>query len=234
MNQVVKFGHSGRDYRYHVVSKHTLWRVETLFSKEPDTIAWIDAMPEGSHLIDIGANVGMYTVYAGVRGIQVTAFEPEAQNYALLCQNIRENKLNAVAYCLALSDEMKMDKLYMAVEFAGASCHSFGQSVDHNLHARSPQVSQGSMSIALDSLGIKADYIKVDVDGFEHKVVRGAVKTILGAKSVLIEINTSLQEHNSVVKQMLDWGFEFDAEQVKAARRTEGNFSGCGNYIFTR
>lgn len=58
-------------------------RLRSLFSKEPITIAWIDTFAEGETLYDIGANLGLYMVYAGVmRNANVYAFEPEALNYA--------------------------------------------------------------------------------------------------------------------------------------------------------
>lgn len=41
-------------------------RLRTLFSKEPITLAWIDTFAEGETLYGIGANVGMYTIYAAV------------------------------------------------------------------------------------------------------------------------------------------------------------------------
>ena len=37
---------------------------ESFSKKEPDTLAWIDLIPEGSLIWDIGANVGLYSVYA--------------------------------------------------------------------------------------------------------------------------------------------------------------------------
>jgi FkbM family methyltransferase len=191
-------------------------------------------MPEGAHLLDIGANVGMYTIYAGVRGIRVTAFEPEAQNYALLCKNIRANEIDATAYCIALSDEQAVSKLYIAASGVGSSCNTFGESIDHNLKPRADNIRQGCVSFRLDDVSAGADYIKIDVDGLEHKVIAGGQETIRNAKSVLVEINTSLPQHLELIERMTEWGFTFDQQQVQKARRAEGPFSGCGNYIFTR
>ena len=79
----------------------TKWRVDTLFSKEPDTIEWIAGFQSGEVLVDVGANVGMYTIWAAkTRGTHVYAFEPESQNYGALCRNIVLNNLSkrVIAY----------------------------------------------------------------------------------------------------------------------------------------
>jgi hypothetical protein len=93
---------------------------------------------------------------------------------------------------------------------------------------------QGSIGYYLDSFGMTPDYVKIDVDGFEHHVLEGGEKTIKNAKSVLIEINTGLPEHMNVIERMLEWGFSYDQDQVEKAQRKEGIFRGCGNYIFFR
>ena len=56
----------GRKYFYYVPTEFTLWRVQTLFSKEPETIKWINNFNTEDIFIDIGANVGIYTIYAAV------------------------------------------------------------------------------------------------------------------------------------------------------------------------
>ena len=103
-------------------------RLRTLFSKEPITLAWIDTFENGQTLYDIGANVGMYTIYAGVmRNATVYAFEPEALNYAELNKNIYLNDLHdrVLAYCLALSDVDKADRLLLSDFGLGISYHDF-------------------------------------------------------------------------------------------------------------
>src|SRR5882724_5820112 len=64
------------------------WRVDTLLEKEPETIEWIDSFKEGEVFYDVGANIGLYSVYAAARRKSpVVAFEPDARNYALLVEN---------------------------------------------------------------------------------------------------------------------------------------------------
>lgn len=85
----------------------TEWRAATVFSEERDALAWIASFQPDEVSLDVGANVGMYTVWAAMtRGKRVYAFEPESQNCAILNRNTGLDGLGskASAYCLALSD----------------------------------------------------------------------------------------------------------------------------------
>jgi FkbM family methyltransferase len=229
---------------FNTPNKMTNWRVQSLFDKEPDTIRWIEAMTPGSVLVDVGANVGMYTVFSAVtRQVKVYAFEPESQNYSLLNQNIASNALSdsVIAYPLALSDETGANRLYLSQFTAGGSCHSFGEDVGFDLRPRGHAFAQGSFCTTLDQLVKNGtvpvpDYIKLDVDGFEHKVIEGARETLknLKVKEILVELNTHLPEHNAVIDRLSALGFTHDPEQVKGALRKSGAFEGVGEFIFRR
>jgi hypothetical protein len=54
------------------------YRARTLLEKEPETIAWIDTFADGDVQRDIGANVGVYSLYAALRGHEVLSFEPSS------------------------------------------------------------------------------------------------------------------------------------------------------------
>ncbi len=195
-------------------------------------------------LVDIGANVGMYTIWAAkTRGARVFAFEPEAQNYALLNRNVLANGLNDLvrAYCVALSDASGFDALYLSDLGVGGSCHSYGAALDFNNQPRAAPFAQGSVAVTLDEMVERGavpvpQHVKIDVDGLEHKVIAGARQTLANAavRSVLIEINTNLDEHWELVDIMLGLGFDYSQEQVARAQRSEGTFKGVGNYVFYR
>ena len=230
--------------KFHTPNRMTQWRVESLFTKEPDTIAWLKQMKSGEVLVDVGANVGMYSVFGAVcRGVQVHAFEPESQNYALLNSNIALNGLSGrvVAYPLALSDTSGADKLYLSDFSPGGSCHSFGEQVGFDLKPRGSAFAQGAFSVTLDQLVSAGsvpvpDHIKLDVDGFEHKVIAGASKTLQNPKvrSILVELNTHLEEHRNVIQTLEALGFSHDPQQAAGALRASGAFEGVGEFIFTR
>ena len=239
---VVKF--EGHRLRFNTPNEMTRWRVETLFTKEPSTIAWLRTMKADDVLVDVGANVGMYTVFAALtRGVKVHAFEPEAQNFALLNSNIALNGLDgqARAYPLALSDRRGVQLLHLSDLRAGGSCHSLGAEVGFDLQPRAAAFSQGSYGMTLDELVATGEipmpnHLKIDVDGFEHKVLAGAMTVLSDARlrSVLVELNTHLAEHRAVVTQLQGVGLTYEPRQVEQALRKSGAFEGVGEFIFHR
>jgi FkbM family methyltransferase len=236
--------YKGRKLRYALPGKTPLWRVQTLFTKEPSTIEWLEAIEPGAVLLDVGANVGMYTVFAAVmRDAQVFAFEPESQNYALLCRNLVINNLSdrVTAFCCALSDEAKFSTIHLSDFTIGGSCHSFDASVDFKLEQRKSPFVQGCFSARVDQLVADGllpvpNHIKIDVDGFEHKVIAGAAETLRHpeVRSLIIEINPHLAAHRQIIDDLVRLGFHFNPAQVAHAARTEGAFTGVGEYVFRR
>ena len=230
--------------QYSTPNDMTRWRVQSFEQKEPSTVAWLDAMFPGSILLDVGANVGMYSLYAAVsKQMKVYAFEPESQNFALLNTNIALNQAQnrVIAYPLAISDETKADKLYLSDFTIGGSCHSFGEEVGFDLKPRESQFAQGCFSITIDQLVATntipvPNYIKIDVDGFEHKVLHGAEATLQNpeVKSIIVELNTNLPQHQALIEQLNEWGFVHDPQQAESALRTNGAFKGVGEFIFDR
>ena len=102
----------------------------TLLDKEPATIRWIDTFAPGEVLWDIGANIGIYSLYAGVvKRVEVLAFEPAAFNHAVLCDNIRLNGLDdrVAAYGLAFSDRSGLGTLTVADDEPGAAVASVSE-----------------------------------------------------------------------------------------------------------
>ena len=232
---VLKTQHNGHELLYAISNDHCAWRVKTLETKEADTVAWISSMKAGEVFVDVGANIGIYSVLAAKYGCKVYAFEPEAENYVLLCRSILFNDdVDITAYCVALSNETRPDYLYLSAHMAGGSCHTVGENIDHRLTARQHEIKQGCMMMRLDDFRIRADHLKIDVDGLEHKVISGAEKTLENCKSVLLEINQNLEDHRNLCEWMRELGFHYDPAQVEKATRKEGTFKDCGNWIFYR
>ena len=55
-----------KEVKFYTPTKKTAGRVKKIFRKEPITITWMDNMKQGDIVIDIGANVGMYSLMSAV------------------------------------------------------------------------------------------------------------------------------------------------------------------------
>jgi FkbM family methyltransferase len=228
----------GQRMRFATTGSSSKKRLRTLLSKEPITLAWIDTFAEGETLYDVGANVGMYTIYAAVmRKAFVHAFEPEALNYAELNKNIYLNDLHGrvLGYCLALSDVDKLDRLLLSDFGLGISYHDFQENswkedktFAHDWHvSRDNRRVQGCVGHRLDTLvaeGLpRPDHIKIDVDGLEHRVVEGMIETLAspGLKTVLIEINFDDPRNLAIVERLTKLGWRYSWQQLRINREVK-------------
>jgi FkbM family methyltransferase len=239
--EVQSVKHRGVNILYATPNDVTSARVKTIFTKEPITIEWLNSMKPGEIMIDIGANVGMYTIFAAVtKRVRVFAFEPESQNYAILNQNIKLNNVNkyVTAYPLAMSNTRGFSKLNLSQFIAGGSCHTVGQETDHNLNPSKTAYKQGAYTITLNDileLGVPAPHhIKLDVDGIEHLIIQGGDLILPNVQSLLIETNQNLSEHMGMVSTLEGLGFTYDKKQVQEAERKAGAFKGVAEYVFRR
>ena len=236
--------HEGVKMRFYTPSMFTHWRVSSIRTKEPWTLEWIATFAPGEILLDVGANVGMYTIWAAMtRQSRVFAFEPEAQNYAVLNRNIQLNGVasRVTAYCMGLSDTAGLSALHMADLRVGGSNHSLGEALDFEHKPLAAQFVQGSISGTVDALVASGampvpHHIKIDVDGFEPRVIAGARATLRdpAVKSLLIEINRNLEDHVAMVTELEGLGFRLDPAQVERAERKSGAFKGMAEHVFRR
>jgi len=203
----------------HYAEQGAGWRYDTLLEKEPETIEWIDTFEPGDTLWDIGANVGIYSIYAGVKGVRCFAFEPHFANYHQLCITIAINGLQdfVTPLCLAFSDRKSVAELNLASLEVGTSMSNFGEALDFRGQAFQPAFRQGMIGYDIDSFvedfGVAIpDHLKIDVDGIELPIVAGAEKTLSNPKlkSVSIElIDSDGAQVNAVMAIMERAGLQF-------------------------
>lgn len=197
--------HKGMRYTFAAPNGISRWRIETFSTKEPETLEWIDCMEHGSVVWDIGANVGLYSCYAAkCRGCTVVAFEPSVFNLELLARNIFLNGLSAqvVIVPLPLAEQLIYSTLNMSTTEWGGAMSTFGESYTHD---GSPLVKRFefqtlglSMDDAIGRLELaQPDYIKMDVDGIEHLILKGGSTVLSKVKGVLIEINEEFAKQTS-------------------------------------
>src|SRR5262245_5118468 len=104
-------------------------RARSILSKEPDTIQWIDRFESADVFWDVGAKIGVFSLYAACRrGVRVLAFEPAADNYMVLCKNVEINHFEGcvIPYCVALAGSTELGVLNSPSREMGSALHQFG------------------------------------------------------------------------------------------------------------
>lgn len=211
MDRVLEISHDGIPLRFSAPNALCRWRYKTFSSKEPETLEWINAMPIGAVLWDVGANVGLYSVYAAKkRNCKVWAFEPSVFNLELLARNIFLNDLtNSICIVpVALSDMLASSQMRMTSTEWGGALSTFRETFGWDGKAIS-QVFEFktigmSMTDAVDKLSIpQPDYIKMDVDGIEHLILKGGRDVLKNVQGVLIEVNDAFHEQASQCHRLL-------------------------------
>lgn len=133
---------------------------------------------KGDIVIDIGANIGKYTIYtANLVGVQgkVIAIEPFQETFDLLCKNIQENNLQEriVPLKLAIFDKKGKEKIYFLNDA------SLTNSIVYNITSDYQEVETDTLDSIIETIGIDhVDWLKIDVEGSEYNVLLGAINTL--------------------------------------------------------
>lgn len=137
----------------------------------------VKLLAAGQTYIDVGANIGYYSVIAGQcvgETGTVISYEPNADNFALLNKNIAANQLkNIQSFPYALSDKDGEGKLYLSTDNFGD--HRIYQSPEDREH-QSIQLINGGQH--LSTLCERVDFIKIDTQGAEFFVLNGLMDVV--------------------------------------------------------
>ncbi len=154
---------------------------------EKETVDWFRS---NLVVLDIGANVGQYTLIAardvGPNG-RIHASEPNPISYRRLASNIEINSFeNVSAHALAVSDSAGEVTLYVPDHdnMGGASLQS-SQTGQRNIAVRCVTIDEWARSADLDATP-RIDLIKIDVQGLESAVLRGAREVMLRFRPIII------------------------------------------------
>lgn len=202
MSHTQKINHQGTDLIFSIPNALSKFRAETFSTKEPETLEWIDGMSKGSVVWDIGANVGIYSCYAAKRrGCKVFAFEPSVFNLELLARNVFLNGLvkQVTIVPLPLSDSLSISRFNMMETEWGGALSSFGQEYGYDGKAFCNQFEFSTIGLSMNEANTLLkipipDYIKMDVDGIEHLILKGGGRVLQKVRGILVEINDEFQQ----------------------------------------
>lgn len=138
--------------------------------------------------VDVGANVGAYVLLAcGAAGARGLALEPVPSTYARLMDNLLVNNLLGRVRAINSGASESEQTLYFSAD----------QDTTNHVVA-GPRGENSTKTIAVPTVpidaildGTDATVLKIDVEGYEYEVIRGAQKTLSKANAVIIEINGS-------------------------------------------
>jgi len=211
MYQQTRFKHKDLNLVFSTPNWLNYYRAQTFSTKEPETLEWIEQIPENSIVWDIGANVGLYSIYAAkARNCRVYSFEPSVFNLELLARNIFLNKLQdrITIIPVALSDELSENLFRMSSIQWGGALSTFGENIDQNGNQFKELFEYKTIGItmkqAISLLNIPSpNYIKMDVDGIEHLILQGGDDVLKEVYGVLVEINDEFTQQSEESSKLL-------------------------------
>lgn len=216
-------------------------RATHLQTKEPDMLPWLDGLLADDVLWDVGANVGVFSLYAAAsRGCRVVAFEPAAANYFVLTRNLQLNAVTdrVTAYCLALSGETGLGALNLDSPDYGAAMSQFGAVGEASRYSGRPAtLSHGMVGFTVDEFIARFDpprptHLKMDVDGLEWSILQGATVALADRRlrSIMIELSVTRRDERQRAIEFLE------ARQLRltAEGPPQGTAEQAANHLFVR
>lgn len=235
--------------KFFTPNKLTELRIKNFFNSEPETLSWINNFEKEKKLIfwDIGANIGLYSIYAALKhsNIEITSFEPSTSNLRILSRNVSINKLFKKIKIAPFAIFNKDNKFLTMREgnfIEGGALNAFNGNLNfegkkqffpHNYKTYGTSINYLLKNKILNI----PNYIKIDVDGTEHFILKGSDKFLKNKniKSILVEINENYEKQFQVILKIMKKNNFVLKEKKKSERITvEKKFMKTYNYIFIK
>ncbi len=232
----------------------TSWLARDFYNKEPETIDWINDFKKFKirnklKFWDIGANIGVYSIYAGkkYRDIEIVSFEPSTSNLRILSRNISINNLEKKIkiFQIPLGNSSHRFAIFRESKFGeGESLNSYGSQLDfegkklksnNNYKIYGSNINQLIKNKVLEV----PNFIKIDVDGIEHMILKGASEVLKSKnlKNISIELNENFKKQFNEVMRIMN---KFGLKKIGKKRNEKyelykiKKFKNIFNYYFER
>ena len=198
-----------------------------VMTRHEDVIIQYFHPKEGDVVVDVGAHIGRYTIIASKRvgpNGKVIAIEAEPSNFEMLNRNVRLNRLANVTTLnyAAFSKETRI-KLYLP---AGDIFTKYNTVMSDWVWVKPEDKFVEVNANTLDNLLLQqqqqivirqVDWIKIDVEGAEFEVLKGAHNLLLNSKDIvlLIEVHGSPDDYRMKLEEFLrSYNFKIDHEKI--------------------
>jgi FkbM family methyltransferase len=211
------------DYRIHCPLNKEDFIVMT---KHEEEIIGIFRPKEGDIVVDVGAHMGRYTIPSsksvGASG-KVIAVEAHPYNFKILQHNLRLNNLtNVSALNWAVYSKKAKLKLYLPDEDLGYTMHHslmtnyLSTKYNNEIERKYIEVEADTLDNLVKSRGItRVNWIKIDVEGAEYEVLKGATE-ILSANtsiSILVEVHGK-DTYAPTIELLRSYNFNIEFEKT--------------------
>ena len=198
------------------------WRCRELKNLEPETNQWINSFDKTDVFYDIGSNIGLFSLIAAQKiECKTYSFEVDPLNSAIQHENIFFNRLSDLITLLpfGLSDVTSIRSIFYKSISPGDALHSIDtpspildeKRKAQTTHMITPTFSLDSV-IEMYSLDLPT-HIKIDVDGAEQLILKGAKKTLASVQTIMIEVDKDSGEliHNLLLEHGFNHYEKFSA-----------------------
>ena len=162
-------------------------------------------LPEGSLVVDVGANVGLFSLFAARKARIVYALEPASTNFARLTKNVSRTR-NIVPLNLACSGKDGQAVLDLSINPVSFSLVDSGRAGSHET------VTMISLSTLFERFNItECDFLKLDCEGSEFDIILGSDPALIKRiRRIAMEYHDHLSQkfsHKDIVEKLSALGF---------------------------
>lgn len=245
-NLKVKIPNSDKHILFRSNGSQSRSRAKTSLIKEANTIEWIDGFNNNSNFLDVGAHMGIFSIYAAVKkNCKVTAVEPclanlSTLNYNVILNNVFEN----IFICPnAISNVTQIDKFFVSLgrekNFRDLAAGFPKRPIATRGEKMTNAYSHAANLITIDELNNKFgpyENIKIDIDGNEKDLILGAENTFesFNLKSILIELNEKDENFTSIVDHIKSKKFRLNEYLTNKSYISTKRSSKIYNLIFDK
>ena len=180
-------------------------------------------LPPGATVIDIGANIGMFSLYAAVvgRAARVFSYEPFPESFRLLCGNAEQNRLDAIrAFRLAVAGDRGQRQLYVGLGHGRNTL--LGKPEQPCITVESVTLADVFERERID----RCDLLKLDCEGAEYEILLQASRSLLGRVD-----RVAMEYHQTASPHALDELAQLIREEGFHVRSDGGSRTG---YLFAQ
>ena len=192
-------------------------------TREPELYQWIREMPDNSVLFDVGSAYGREAVYAGVLGHKVVAFNGDPQGTYYLSVNAQLNDDADITPVAAL---VGIDEKLIDVSFPSNRFYMRGRPKYWDISLQIPSI---SLDGYVRQYGVKPTHLKIDVDGAETGVLKGAKGVLADPRLRDIFIETDASTYDDCLAILEQAGFE-----LKGTYKHPSTQQSAANLILSR